>query len=205
MKGRIRWLVSGKCSERTDLFAGRRSLPSCLGSLQLGVSSVSPWHVPSFCQGCACRVCLWEIVLMLDSCSRVSCLRKELLVCLSPVLCSARLEGGSLCFQMSQGKAVLLLLQGREDKAGALSWQGVGPQDTSSCRGGGAIATQALCSSSRREMEGTSALPASQAPHHSSLLFLPGPRLPLPSHADLVSWITQIPPQPPPWCARDLF
>lgn len=39
--------------------------------------------------------------------------------------------------------------------------------------------------------EGRFALPASQAPHHSSLLFLSGPHLPLPSHADLVSWITQ--------------
>lgn len=28
---------------------------------------------------------------MLDHCSRVSCLHKELLVCLSPVFCSARL------------------------------------------------------------------------------------------------------------------
>lgn len=41
---------------------------------------MSPWHVPSICQGCACRVCLWEIVLMLDRCSRVSCLHKEPLV-----------------------------------------------------------------------------------------------------------------------------
>lgn len=73
---------------------------------------------------------------------------------MSPVLCSARLKGGSLCLQKSQGKAVLLLLQGGEDKAGALSWQGVGPQDTSSCHGGGATATQAPCSSSRREMRG---------------------------------------------------
>lgn len=129
----------------------RWCLPSCLGSLQLGVPSVSPWHVPSICQGCVCRVCLWEIVLMPGGCSRVSCLRKELHVCLSSVRCSARLKGGSLCLQKSQGKAVLLLLQGGKDKAGALSCQGVGPQDTSSCHGGGATATQAPCSP-RREM-----------------------------------------------------
>lgn len=59
----------------------RWCLPACLGSLQLGVSSVSPWRVLSICQGCARGVWPWEIVSMLDNCSGVSCHRKELLVC----------------------------------------------------------------------------------------------------------------------------
>lgn len=79
------------------------------------------------------------------------------------------------------------ILQGGEDKTGALSWQGVGPQDTSSCYGGGATATQALCSSSSREMQGQ-LCPARARAFHAPVThapFRPDPNHPLPSRADL--------------------
>lgn len=81
---------------------------------------------------------------------------------MSPVLYSAGLTGGSLCLQVGvkescrrvKERPCCRLLQGGEDEAGALSWQGVGPWDNSSRRGGGA-----LCSSWRREIDARADLP----------------------------------------------
>lgn len=98
--------------------------------------------------------------MMLDSCRRASCLHEELLVYPQCTAVPGRGGGGGLGLQArvsreeSRRGCPALFLQGGEDKTGALSWQGVGPQDTSSCYGGGATATQALCFSSRREMQG---------------------------------------------------
>lgn len=98
--------------------------------------------------------------MMLDSCRRASCLHEELLVYPQCTAVPGRGGGGG---SGSSGASIAggvkerlpcFILQGGEDKTGALSWQGVGPQDTSSCYGGGARATQALCSSSSREMQG---------------------------------------------------
>lgn len=63
----------------------------------------------------------------------------------------------------------------------------MGPQDTSSCYGGGATATQALCSSSSREMQ-RQLCPARARAFHAPAThapFRPDPNQPLPSRADL--------------------
>lgn len=131
--------------------------------------------------------------MMLDSCRRASCLHEELLVYPQCTAVPGRGGGGG---SGSSGASIAggvkerlpcFILQGGEDKTGALSWQGVGPQDTSSCYGGGATATQALCSLPQAgRCKGSFALrarafhaPATHAP------FRPDPNQPLPSCADL--------------------
>lgn len=134
---------------------------------------------------------LWGIVLMPDSCSRASCLHEELFVCPQ---CTAVPSGRvgvwvlrqEHCRRRVKGRLPCFILQGGEDKTGALSWQGVGPQDTSSCHGEEQQLTKPCVLLQGGRCKGRFAQGASHAPVTHSL-FLPDPNEPLPSYADLVS------------------